>query len=115
MKLRDEIKKLENQLKSFGKSTPEAQIRQTEERLASTRQEFMRLATEAAKAGAMMEQSMRAINENMKKSASKMAESVEIIIKAQEQMSRVSGIQPKSIAIEGRNANTYPSQSNAML
>ena len=113
VKLRDEIKKLENQLKSFGKSTPEAQIRQTEERLASTRQEFMRLATEAAKAGAMMEQSMRAINENMKKSASKIAESVEIIIKAQEQMSRVSGIQPKSIAIEGRNANTYPSQSNA--
>lgn len=55
IRLRDEIKKLENQLKSFGKSTPEAQIRQTEERLASTRQEFMRLATEAAKAGAAME------------------------------------------------------------
>ena len=55
VKLRDEIKKLENQLRSFGKSTPETQIRQTEERLASTRQEFMRLTTEAAKAGAAME------------------------------------------------------------
>lgn len=55
VKLRDEIKKLENQLKSFGKSTPETQIRQTEERLATTRQEFMKLTTEAAKAGAAME------------------------------------------------------------
>lgn len=55
IRLRDEIKKLENQLRSFGKSTPETQIRQTEERLASTRQEFMRLTTEAAKAGAAME------------------------------------------------------------
>lgn len=48
-------KKLENQLRSFGKSTPETQIRQTEERLATTRQEFVRLTTEAAKAGAVME------------------------------------------------------------
>lgn len=55
IRLRDEIKKLENQLRSFGKSTPETQIRQTEERLTSTRQEFMRLTTEAAKAGAAME------------------------------------------------------------
>ena len=55
VKLRDEIKKLENQLRSFGKSTPETQIRQTEERLATTRQEFVRLTTEAAKAGAVME------------------------------------------------------------
>ena len=55
VKLRDEIKKLENQLRSFGKSTPETQIRQTEERLATTRQEFVRLTTEAAKAGAEIE------------------------------------------------------------
>lgn len=55
IRLRDEIKKLENQLRSFGKSTPETQIRQTEERLATTRQEFVRLTTEAAKAGAVME------------------------------------------------------------
>lgn len=55
IRLRDEIKKLENQLRSFGKSTPETQIRQTEERLANTRQEFVRLTTEAAKAGAVME------------------------------------------------------------
>ena len=55
VKLRDEIKKLENQLKSFGKSTPEQEIHKTEERLAATRQEFTRLTTEAAKAGAAME------------------------------------------------------------
>lgn len=55
VKLRDEIKKLENQLKSFGKSTPEQEIHKTEERLAATRQEFTRLTTEAAKAGAVME------------------------------------------------------------
>ena len=55
VRLREEINKLESQLKSFGKSTPEQQIRQTEERLASTRQEFMKLTTEAAKAGAAME------------------------------------------------------------
>ena len=55
IRLRDEIKKLESQLRSFGKSTPETQIRQTEERLATTRQEFVRLTTEAAKAGATLE------------------------------------------------------------
>lgn len=55
IRLRDEIKKLENQLKSFGKSTPEAEIRKTEERLASTKQQMMGLVTEAAKAGAAVE------------------------------------------------------------
>ena len=55
VRLREEINKLENQLKSFGKSTPETQIKQTEERLANTRQEFTRLTTEAARAGAVME------------------------------------------------------------
>ena len=55
IRLRDEIKKLENQLKSFGMSTPDAEIKRTEERLASSRQEFTRLAAEAAKAGAVME------------------------------------------------------------
>ncbi len=55
IRLRDEIKKLENQLKSFGTSTPNAEIKRTEERLASSRQEFTRLATSAAMAGAVME------------------------------------------------------------
>lgn len=55
IRLRDEIKKLENQLKSFGMSTPDAEIKRTEERLASSRQEFTRLAAEAAKAGAVLE------------------------------------------------------------
>lgn len=55
IRLRDEIKKLENQLKSFGTSTPDTEIKRTEERLASSRQEFTRLATSAAMAGAVME------------------------------------------------------------
>lgn len=55
IRLRDEIKKLENQLKSFGMSTPDAEIKRTEERLASSRQEFTRLAASAAKAGAVLE------------------------------------------------------------
>lgn len=59
IRLRDEIKKLENQLRSFGKSTPEAEIKRTEERLASSRQEFTRLATEAAKAGAVIDDSFK--------------------------------------------------------
>lgn len=59
IRLRDEIKKLENQLKSFGTSTPNAEIKRTEERLASSRQEFTRLATEAAKAGAEMKDGLK--------------------------------------------------------
>lgn len=55
IRLRDEIKKLENQLRSFGKNTPEQEIRHTEERLASSRREFVKLTTEAAKAGAVIE------------------------------------------------------------
>ena len=77
IRLRDEIKKLENQLRSFGKSTPETQIRQTEERLASTRQEFMRLTTEAAKAGAAMENDLKRKIDSVTKSSDEL--SVEII------------------------------------
>lgn len=55
VKLRDEIKKLENQLRNFGKSTPEQEVRKLETQLASTKQQMMGLVTEAAKAGAVME------------------------------------------------------------
>lgn len=55
VRLREEITKLENQLKSFGKSAAETQVRQVEERLAQTRQEFTRITTEAVKAGASVE------------------------------------------------------------
>lgn len=55
VKLRDEIKKLENQLRNFGKSTPEQEVRKLETQLASTKQQMMGLVTEAAKAGAAME------------------------------------------------------------
>ncbi len=77
IRLRDEIKKLENQLRSFGKSTPETQIRQTEERLASTRQEFMRLATSAAIAGAEMKDGLKKKIDSVTKSSDEL--SAEII------------------------------------
>lgn len=77
IRLRDEIKKLENQLKSFGTSTPDAEIKRTEERLASTRKEFMRLATEAAKAGAEMQNGLKRKIDSVTKSSDEL--SAEII------------------------------------
>lgn len=76
IRLRDEIKKLENQLRSFGKSTPETQIRQTEERLATTRQEFMRLTTEAAKAGAVMENDLKRKINSVTKASDELSEEI---------------------------------------
>lgn len=55
VRLREEIKKLETQLRNFGKSTPEQEVRKLETQLASTKQQMMGLVTEAAKAGATME------------------------------------------------------------
>lgn len=77
IRLRDEIKKLENQLKSFGTSTPNAEIKRTEERLASSRQEFTRLATEAAKAGAEMKDGLKKKIDSVTKSSDEL--SAEII------------------------------------
>ena len=77
IRLRDEIKKLENQLKSFGMSTPDAKIKRTEERLASSRQEFTRLAAEAAKAGAEMQNGLKKKIDSVTKSSDEL--SAEII------------------------------------
>lgn len=76
IRLRDEIKKLENQLRNFGKSTPETQIRQTEERLATTRQEFVRLTTEAAKAGAVMESDLKRKINSVTKASDELSEEI---------------------------------------
>lgn len=54
VKLREEITKLENTLKSFGKNTPLPEIKAIETKLAETRTAFNAAATEAAKAGAVM-------------------------------------------------------------
>lgn len=54
IKLREEISRLESQLKSFGKNTPEAQIKEMEDKLFSAKEEFTRIGTEAARAGAMI-------------------------------------------------------------
>lgn len=55
IRLREEIAKLEAQLRSVGKSTPESEIKALESRLAAVRSEFTALATEAAKAGSAMD------------------------------------------------------------
>ena len=55
VKLRNEITKLENQLKSFGKNTPEHQIKIVETQLGTAREEFTKITTEAAKAGAAID------------------------------------------------------------
>lgn len=54
VRLREEIIRLENQLKSFGRNTPLIEIKAVEAKLAETRTEFTSLATEAAKAGAVL-------------------------------------------------------------
>lgn len=55
VRLREEIVKLEAELRSVGKNTPSADIKSLEARLASAKGEFSSLATEAAKAGRTIE------------------------------------------------------------
>ena len=94
IRLRDEIKKLQDQLKSFGTSTPDAEIKRTEERLASSRQEFTRLATEAAKAGAVMESDLRRKINSVTKASDDLSEEIikqrKIIRETQEDVRRLS-------------------------
>lgn len=52
VRLREEIAKLENQLKSFGRNTPIDEIKAVENKLAEAKSQFAALSTEAAKAGA---------------------------------------------------------------
>lgn len=59
VKLRTEVNKLEAQLKSFGKNTPEAEIKSVENKLRSTKTEFIAITTEAAKAGAAIDNSFK--------------------------------------------------------
>lgn len=54
VRLREEITKLENTLKSFGKNAPISEIKAIETKLAETKTAFNAAATEAAKAGAVM-------------------------------------------------------------
>ena len=51
VKLREEIAKLETQLKGVGKNTPDAEIKQLENKLSEAKGEFASLTAEAAKAG----------------------------------------------------------------
>lgn len=53
-RLREEIVKLENQLKSFGRNTPVKEIKEIETKLAATKKEFTAMATQAAETGAVV-------------------------------------------------------------
>lgn len=60
VKLREEITKLETQLKSFGKSASLDEIKAVESKLATAKREFNSISTEAAKAGAVIDSSFKA-------------------------------------------------------
>lgn len=60
VKLREEITKLETQLKSFGKSASLDEIKGIESKLATAKHEFNSISTEAAKAGAVIDSSFKA-------------------------------------------------------
>lgn len=59
VKLREEIAKLETQLKGVGKNTPEKDIKELESKLSEAKNEFTSLATEAAKAGSAMDKNFK--------------------------------------------------------
>lgn len=111
IRLRDEIKKLENQLKSFGTSTPNAEIKRTEERLASSRQEFTRLATEAAKAGAVMKDGLKKKIDSVTKSSDEL--SAEII--KQRAIIRETKEDVRMLSEQYSKLGKYSPQSAAML
>lgn len=60
VRLREEIAKLENQLKSFGRNTPIDEIKAVENKLAEAKSQFAALSTEAAKAGATIDSDFKA-------------------------------------------------------
>lgn len=60
VKLREEIAKLETQLRGVGKNTPSAEIKELERKLSEAKGEFTSLATEAAKAGSAMDKNFKA-------------------------------------------------------
>ena len=111
IRLRDEIKKLENQLKSFGTSTPDAAIKKTEARIASTRQEFMRLATSAAIAGAEMKDGLKKKIDSVTKSSDEL--SAEII--KQRAIIRETREDVRMLSEQYSKLGKYSSQSSATL
>lgn len=60
VRLREEIAKLENQLKSFGRNTPLNEIKAVESKLADAKSQFTAITTEAAKAGATIDSGFKA-------------------------------------------------------
>lgn len=59
VRLREEIAKLEAQMRSFGRNTPQIEIKAVEARLAEAKKEFTAITTEAAKAGATIEHNFK--------------------------------------------------------
>lgn len=58
IKLREEIAKLEEELKSFGKATPKKKVEELENSLSEAKKEFRELADEAAKSGATLKNTL---------------------------------------------------------
>lgn len=59
VRLREEIAKLETQLKGVGKNTPDSEIKELERKLSDAKGEFTALATEAAKAGSAIDKKFK--------------------------------------------------------
>lgn len=55
VRLREEVSKLEAKMKSFGRNTPESEVKSFENKLKSTKTELVSMVTEAAKAGAVID------------------------------------------------------------
>ena len=65
VRLREEIAKLENQLKSFGRNTPLNEIKAVENKLADAKRQFTSLATEAAESGARVNAATSSMAKNI--------------------------------------------------
>ncbi len=90
IKLREEINKLEAELKNLDFNAPATQVKELEQRLASARAEFTQITTEAAKAGAEMDLFVK----SMASTGAKILSTVGIGIGAKEflgQMTKVRG------------------------
>ena len=65
VRLREEIAKLENQLRSFGRNTPLNEIKAVENKLADAKRQFTSLATEAAESGARVNAATSSMAKNI--------------------------------------------------
>ena len=111
VRLREEITKLEAQLKSFGKNTPQIEIKAVESRLSEAKKEFTAVATEAAKAGAVMNSDFK----NKIRESSKVVNSLSAQIIEQKSVIREHERDVKRLGEAYRNALKVDSSSVASI